>query len=189
MWIGVAVGVLVLLGGVITAGVVAGRGSRAPAPPPSTPVAAPTSSAPYTVFPTQPTTPSAKGWNVNTMFGTGNGTCRPIEPITGEVEAISCDPGTGILTFYSQYSGTSDQFLASARNGYSTFTFIAEDACAVDYKGTLTGTDGQPYQDYIRIYKNSPFSWTESSIVGKVTWQQMVDAPLTIGDRTALCGQ
>lgn len=188
VWVGVAVAVLVLLGGVITAGAVAGMSERAPTPSPSTPVASPTTSAPYTSFPTQPTTPSANGWNINTMFGSGNGECRKIDPLEGEVEAIACDTNNGIVTFFSQYAGSFDQFVSTTRSKYATFTFIGEDTCAADYKGTLTDSEGRQYQDYVRIYKNSPFTWAESGVVGQVTWQQLVDAPFTVGDHAALCG-
>ena len=187
-----AVGVLVLLAGVITAGVVAGSSSGAPtAVPSSAPAAstAPTTSAPYTVFPTQPAAPSAKGWTVQTMFGTYNTNCRTLTPITGEIAAITCKTTDKINTDFAQYSGSYDQYTSTVRSGFDTFTFITEDACSADYRAALTTKEGVQYQHYVRIYKNSPFTWSEVSAVDQATWDEMVNAPLPrVGDTSVLCG-
>ena len=189
MWVGVAFAVLVLLGGVITVGVVAGQGSRTPLTSPSAPLAAAPTTAPYTTFPTQPAAPSAKGWTVQTMFGTYNTNCRTLTPIAGEVAAITCETTDKIYTDFAQYSGTYDQYTSTVRSGFDTFTFITEDACSADYRATLTTKDGVQHQHYVRIFKNSPFTWSEVSAVGQATWDEMVNAPLPrVADNSVLCG-
>ena len=191
VWIPVVITVvaLLVLGSVVGGVALLAGGSTSPptptAAPPSSSLAPTTSSSP----PTTSTTP-ASSYTASSMFGSGNGSCRPLTSLnTNETNGILCNRGGPVDAFFVQYTGTAQAYADSLRGTLSTMEKLNEDDCRIFYKGTNTPDDGKPRHQLIIIYKNSNFSGTWIGVQKQTTFQQLIDEPARAADEGTLCGR
>lgn len=195
VWVAVAAVALLVLGGIGTAIAVAGAaGSSTPttvaSPPPSTTPPSTPSTAPTSSY--YSGAPSSQGYTVQSMFGTGNGTCSTAGLRANEIDGLFCDSGGAIDRVFVQYSTSADLYVAGLRDAYvspgESLSYVSQSPCHYDYRG-LVSTDGGFFEEYIRVYRNSPFSEVWQAKQGSATWEQLIAAPnTTVANSAVLCG-